>query len=80
MARVPEGRGRVVLFAKGSEVVSKLPTVSRVERLDGISFVGLPGPAARKVIRWMYLAKFEFAAVRKLPPDDPWTGAEIRSI
>ena len=60
--------------------ISKLPPeFARAERFDGVFFVDLPGPAQRQIIWQMYLEKFGLDRKQKLPADDQWTGAEIRS-
>ncbi len=60
--------------------ISKLPPeFSRAERFDGIFFLDLPGTAEKRVIWNLYLDQFEFDADQPLPPDDQWTGAEIRA-
>ena len=60
--------------------ISKLPPeFSRAERFDGIFFLDLPGTAEKRVIWDLYLDQFEFDRDQPLPPDDQWTGAEIRA-
>lgn len=60
--------------------ISKLPPeFSRAERFDGIFFLDLPGTAEKRVIWNLYLDQFEFDRDQSLPPDDQWTGAEIRA-
>ena len=60
--------------------ISKLPPeFSRAERFDGIFFLDLPGTAEKRVIWNLYLDLFEFDREQPLPPDDQWTGAEIRA-
>lgn len=58
---------------------SKLPTpFTRAERMDGIFYLDLPGPAQKQSIWQIYLQKFELDE-QDLPDDANWTGAEIRS-
>ena len=52
---------------------------SRAERFDGIFFLDLPGPQQRQSIWQLYLAKYQLDRGQKLPADDDWTGAEIKS-
>ena len=60
--------------------ISRLPPeFSRAERFDGIFFLNLPSADERRAIWQLYLAQFELDARQKLPPDDGWTGAEIRA-
>ena len=60
--------------------ISKLPPeFSRAERFDGIFFLDLPGTSEKRVIWNLYLDLFEFDRDQPLPPDNQWTGAEIRA-
>lgn len=60
--------------------VSKLPPeFSRAERFDGIFFLDLPSRDERQAIWKLYLQKYELDVTQKLPVDDQWTGAEIKS-
>ncbi len=69
-----------VFFVGTCNDISKLPPeFARAERFDGVFFVDLPAPSERQIIWQMYLRKFGLVANQKLPPDDQWTGAEIRS-
>ena len=60
--------------------VSRLPPeFSRAERFDGVFFVDLPGREQKDAIWSMYRTRFGISMEEKLPVDDQWTGAEIRS-
>jgi len=60
--------------------VSKLPPeFSRAERFDGIFFLDLPSREERQAIWKLYLQKYDLDAGQKLPSDEQWTGAEIKS-
>jgi SpoVK/Ycf46/Vps4 family AAA+-type ATPase len=60
--------------------ISKLPPeFSRAERFDGVFFLDLPGRDQRQAIWRLYLEKYQLEATQKLPADDDWTGAEIKS-
>ena len=60
--------------------ISKLPPeLTRAERFDGIVFLDLPGREQKDRIWQQYLQLFELDASQKLPEDDRFTGAEIRS-
>ena len=60
--------------------VSKLPPeFSRAERFDGIFFLDLPGREERQAIWQLYLRRYELDAGQRLPKDEQWTGAEIKS-
>ncbi len=59
--------------------VSKLPPeFSRAERFDGVFFLDLPGRDQKDAIWAMYRGLFGLS-VEKMPADEGWTGAEIRS-
>ena len=60
--------------------VSRLPPeFSRAERFDGVFFVDLPGRSQKDAIWTMYRSVYGISSDEKLPIDDQWTGAEIRS-
>ncbi len=60
--------------------VSRLPPeFSRAERFDGVFFVDLPSRVQKDAIWSMYRTRFGISGDEKLPADDQWTGAEIRS-
>jgi hypothetical protein len=60
--------------------ISKLPPeFSRAERFDGVFFVDLPTAEQRQAIWSIYLAYYQLDCSQKLPPDDLWTGAEIKA-
>ena len=60
--------------------VSKLPPeFFRSERFDGLFMLDLPAAQEKQAIWKLYLAKFGLDATQKLPADDQWTGAEIKS-
>ena len=60
--------------------ISKLPPeLTRAERFDGIVFLDLPGRDQKDRIWQQYIELFQLDANQKLPKDDQFTGAEIRS-
>ena len=60
--------------------ISKLPPeFSRAERFDGVFFVELPSAEQRQAIWRIYLKHYQLEGSQKLPPDDLWTGAEIKA-
>lgn len=61
-----------------NDITSLPEAFSRAERFDGIFFNDLPGREEKDLIWKLYLDKFELAGA-DIPPDDKWTGAEIRS-
>jgi hypothetical protein len=69
----------VYLVATCNDISKLPPEFGRAERFDGIFFLNLPGPQERRLIWDLYLRQFELDPEQKLPNDDQWTGAEIRS-
>ena len=60
--------------------VSKLPPeFGRSERFDGIFFLDLPSREEKAAIWDLYLTKFEINQDQRLPEDENWTGAEVKS-
>ena len=60
--------------------VSKLPPeFARAERFDGIFFLDFPGSQQKQAIWEIYLDLFGLDRQQPLPPDENWTGAEIRA-
>ena len=60
--------------------VSRLPPeFTRAERFDGLFFLDLPSADQKRQIWEMYATQFELSLEQRLPPDEQWTGAEIRA-
>lgn len=60
--------------------VSKLPPeFGRAERFDGLFFLDLPDAEQKAIIWRQYREKFGIDGQQRLPSDENWTGAEIRS-
>ncbi len=60
--------------------VSKLPPeFSRAGRFDAIFFLDLPGRAEKDAIWELYLDQYQIDRNQRLPGDEQWTGAEIKS-
>ncbi|WP_417377896.1 AAA family ATPase [Gimesia sp.] len=60
--------------------VSKLPPeFGRSERFDGIFFLDLPSREEKAAIWDLYLTQFEINRDQRLPEDENWTGAEVKS-
>jgi SpoVK/Ycf46/Vps4 family AAA+-type ATPase len=55
------------------------PELSRAERFDGIVFLDLPTREQKDVIWEQYIRSYELDADQRRPPDEQWTGAEIRA-
>jgi hypothetical protein len=67
------------VVATANDISRLPPEFSRAERFDGVFFLDLPGREQRHAIWRLYLAKYDLDTAQKLPPDDDWTGAEIKS-
>ncbi|HMC12207.1 MAG TPA: AAA family ATPase, partial [Pirellulaceae bacterium] len=60
--------------------VSRLPPeFSRAERFDGIFFLDLPSREQKDQIWQIYAQAYGLETPQRRPPDDAWTGAEIKS-
>ena len=70
----------VFLVATCNDISKLPPEFGRAERFDGIFFLNLPGPQERQLIWDLYLRQFELDPDQKLPNDEQWTGAEVRSL
>lgn len=69
-----------VFFVGTCNDISRLPPeFARAERFDAVTFIDLPDSAQRRKIWEMYLAKFDLSGNQQIPPDDEWSGAEIRA-
>jgi SpoVK/Ycf46/Vps4 family AAA+-type ATPase len=69
----------VFVVATANDITKLPPEFSRAERFDGVFFVDLPDTEQRRAIWRIYLDLYRLDASQKLPPDDQWTGAEIKS-
>jgi hypothetical protein len=69
----------VYLVATCNDISKMPPELTRAERFDGIVFLDLPGRKQKDRIWQQYISLFELDANQKLPNDDQWTGAEVRS-
>lgn len=69
-----------VFFIGTANDISKLPPeFTRAERLDGVFFLDLPGPAEKELIWRMYRRQYAIPQEQHKPDDGGWTGAEIKS-
>lgn len=69
-----------VFFVGTCNDISRLPPeFARAERFDGTMFIDLPSSPQRAQIWALYRTLFEIDTRQALPPDDNWTGAEIRA-
>jgi SpoVK/Ycf46/Vps4 family AAA+-type ATPase len=69
----------VFVVATANDISRLPPEFSRSERFDGVFFVDLPTREQRQEIWRLYLAKYDLDTRQKLPPDEDFTGAEIKS-
>jgi ATPases of the AAA+ class len=69
----------VFVVATANDITKLPPEFSRAERFDGVFFVDLPDANQRKSIWRIYLDHFGLDGLQKMPSDEQWTGAEIRS-
>ena len=69
----------VFVVATANDITKLPPEFSRAERFDGVFFVDLPDTEQRRAIWRIYLDLYRLDALQKLPADDQWTGAEIKS-
>ena len=69
----------VFVVASANRIDHLPPELTRAERFDGVFFLDLPGKEERAAIWQLYLRQFDLDARQRLPSDEGWTGAEIRS-
>jgi SpoVK/Ycf46/Vps4 family AAA+-type ATPase len=69
----------VYLVATCNDISKLPPELTRAERFDGIVFLDMPGREQKDLIWQQYIKLFELDPNQKLPQDDQFTGAEIRS-
>ena len=69
----------VYLVATCNDVSKMPPELTRAERFDGIVFLDLPGRDQKDRIWQQYISLFDLDPNQKMPKDDQYTGAEIRS-
>jgi SpoVK/Ycf46/Vps4 family AAA+-type ATPase len=55
------------------------PAFSRAERFDGVFFLDLPDANQRRAIWQIYIDQYRLDPTQKLPPDEAWTGAEVKA-
>ena len=69
----------VFVVCTANDVARLPPEFSRAERFDGVFFLDLPGRTQKDAIWGMYRSVYGISSDEKLPADEQWTGAEIRS-
>lgn len=69
----------VFVVCTANDVAKLPPEFGRAERFDGIFFLDFPGAEQKQAIWQLYRELFEIDRDQKLPPDDNWSGAEIRA-
>jgi len=70
-------QGRALFIATSNKIAVLPPELLRRFTL-GTYFFDLPGPEERAAIWAIYLAKFRLEGAGPIPPDEGWTGADIR--
>lgn len=69
----------VFVVCTANDVAKLPPEFGRAERFDAIFFLDFPGREQKRAIWKLYVDLFEINRDQKLPPDDNWTGAEVRA-
>jgi SpoVK/Ycf46/Vps4 family AAA+-type ATPase len=69
----------VFVVATCNDISRLPPEFSRAERFDGIFFIDLPSPVQKRAIWNLYLQKYDLEKDQSFPPDEEFTGAEIRA-
>jgi ATPase family associated with various cellular activities (AAA) len=69
----------VFVVATANDITKLPPEFSRAERFDGVFFLDLPDSQQRQAIWNIYRQHYGLDSSQKLPADDLWTGAEIKS-
>lgn len=67
------------MVATSNDISRLPPEFSRSERFDAVFFLDLPAQQQRQAIWQQYVAQYGLDAQQKLPGDEDWTGAEIKS-
>ncbi|MBX3435481.1 MAG: AAA family ATPase [Pirellulales bacterium] len=69
----------VFVVATANGVARLPPEFARAERFDGVFFIDLPEREEKDAIWAIHRAALGIAPAEPQPPDDQWTGAEIRA-
>lgn len=69
----------VFVVATANDISRLPPEFSRAERFDAIFFLDLPSENQRRAIWQLYLEKYGLDPQQRLPADEDFTGAEIKS-
>jgi SpoVK/Ycf46/Vps4 family AAA+-type ATPase len=69
----------VFVVATANDIAKLPPEFSRAERFDSVFFLDLPNGDQRQAIWKIYLDMYRLDGQQRLPPDDDWTGAEIKA-
>ncbi|MFO0905704.1 MAG: AAA family ATPase [Pirellulales bacterium] len=69
----------VFVVATANDIAKLPPEFSRAERFDGVFFLDLPAATQRQAIWRIYRERYRLDAAQPLPPDEQWTGAEIKA-
>jgi hypothetical protein len=69
----------VFVICTANDVTRLPPEFSRAERFDGLFFLDLPSRSQKDRIWQMYAERYGLEVPQRRPPDEQWTGAEIKS-
>jgi len=69
----------VFVVCTANDVARLPPEFARAERFDGVFFLDLPQRQQKDAIWQLYLQRYQLDTQQRLPADEQWTGAEIRS-
>jgi SpoVK/Ycf46/Vps4 family AAA+-type ATPase len=69
----------VFVVCTSNDITRLPPEFSRAERFDGLFFLDFPSRSERRAIWDLHMQHFELTPDQPLPPDESWTGAEIRA-
>lgn len=69
----------VFVVATANDIANLPPAFSRAERFDGVFFLDLPDANQRRAIWQIYIDQYRLDPTQKLPPDEAWTGAEVKA-
>ncbi len=74
-----EHESDVFFIGTANDIRRLPPEFTRAERLDGVFFVDLPTAEQRQAIWSQYRRQYDIGPTQPIPPDEGWTGAEIKS-
>src|SRR5690606_36015779 len=69
----------VFVVCSANDVSRLPPEFTRAERFDGVYFLDLPSRSAKDAIWRIYRQQYQIDTQESFPPDEQWTGAEIKA-